>query len=80
MEATKLYIKLDVDKALHFAYKTGLPVKIGLKSGNTLENVIICKLWDTSFKAKKENTENVEEGNTALKAIVGIHAVDFVEF
>jgi len=79
MEATKLLIKMDIDRALYFAYKTGRPVKIGLKSGNTLENVVISKLWDTSFKAKKENTDDGEKGTKTLKVIVGKHAVDFVE-
>ncbi|MBP0724641.1 hypothetical protein J5Y03_05500 [Bacillus sp. RG28] len=69
--------KLDVNKALYHAYKTGLPVKIGLKNGDTLENVIVKKFSDTSFKAKQN--EPIEEGMKKLKTIVDFDAVDYVE-
>lgn len=70
--------ELKVKEALKIAYKTGQQVNVGLKSGVTLEGVIIEELWDTSFRVWLEPGEPVDEDID--KAIVAIYAVKSVEF
>ncbi|MGE5629750.1 MAG: hypothetical protein ACM3TR_01490 [Caulobacteraceae bacterium] len=72
--------ELSIYKALRIAYKTGQQVTIGLKSGATLERVIVEKLWETSFRVWLEPAERVKQGEDIDKAIVAIHAVKSVEF
>ncbi|MBP0723657.1 hypothetical protein J5Y03_00480 [Bacillus sp. RG28] len=72
--------KLDVEKALYIAYKTGQQVDINLRSGATLEGAIVEALWETSFRAWLEPNEPVEVGEDIDKAIVAIHAVKSVDF
>jgi hypothetical protein len=70
----------EVYEALEVAYKTGQQVTIGLRSGATLEGVIVEELWDTSFRVWLEPAEPVKPGKDIDKAIVAIYAVKSVEF
>ncbi len=65
---------------LRIAHATGQQVSIVLKSGSVLEGCIVEKLFPTSFRVWLEPAEPVEPGEDIDKAIVAIHAVDFILF